>query len=189
MPEFTEAPSAGKRLKKITRQRLKNIGLYYLKRFESSVENLRQVLRRRVDGYARQEPGFNRQEAYGWIEDILQDFEGWHYLDDTRYAELKIRDYLNAGKPERYIKNKLRQKGISETAVDGILKTQDYDPRAMALKLARRKKIGPFRPDDQSRRENRRKDMAALIRAGFDYDIVCDILETSAEDLADGTDI
>ncbi len=38
--------------KKITKLRLKNIGLYYLERFESSVDNLRQVLMRRVNDYA-----------------------------------------------------------------------------------------------------------------------------------------
>ena len=46
----------------------------------------------------------------------------------------------------------------------------------MAYKTARKKRIGPFRPDEESRRENRQKDMAALIRAGFDYDVVCQIL-------------
>ena len=162
--------------RKITRQRLKNIGLYYLKRFESSVENLRRVLKRRVDDYARQTPDFNKAEAYGWIEELLQEFESWHYLDDERYAEIKIRDYLSAGKPERYIKTKLFQKGIAEETINRLLNNQEYDPREMALKLARKKKIGPFRPDDESRRQNRQKDMAALVRAGFDYDLVCDIL-------------
>ena len=41
-----------KRLRKITKQRLQNIALYYLQRFESSVENLQRVLARRVDEYA-----------------------------------------------------------------------------------------------------------------------------------------
>ena len=41
-------------LRKITPQRLKNIALYYLKRFESSVANLRSVLQRRVNDYAYQ---------------------------------------------------------------------------------------------------------------------------------------
>ena len=47
----------------------------------------------------------------------------------------------------------------------------------MALKFAKKKKIGPFRPDEESRRENRQKDMAALVRAGFDYNVVCDVLQ------------
>ena len=93
--------------KKITKLRLKNIGLYYLERFESSVGNLRQVLMRRVNDYAYQNPGYDTSEALGWIEELLADFERYGYLNDNRFAELKIRDYLAAGKSARYIKGKL----------------------------------------------------------------------------------
>ena len=61
-----------------------------------------------------------------------------------------------------------------------------YNPQEMALKLAKRKKIGPFRPDEESRKQNRQKDMAALIRAGFDYDVVSEII--GADFIADDTD-
>lgn len=167
--------------KKITPQRLKNIGLYYLQRFESSVENLRGVLRRRVDAYAKENPEWHKNEAYKWIEDILAEFERLHYLDDERFAQMKVRDYLNAGKPARYISIKLRQKGISETRINDILAEQEYDPLQMALKLAKRKKIGPYRPQEQ-RREFRQKDMGMLVRAGFDYDVVCEVLNMDFED-------
>ena len=166
--------------KKITPQRLKNIGLYYLKRFESSVENLRTVLRRRIDAYARENPQWNKQEAYQWAEDVLSEFERLHYLDDTRFTEIKVRSYLNAGKPARYIQNKLRAKGISAEQVESVLNEEEYNPFEMALKLARRKKIGPFRPEE-NRREFRQKDMGTLVRAGFDYDVVCDVLNYSLD--------
>lgn len=161
--------------KKITPQRLKNIGLYYLKRFESSVENLRSVLYRRIDAYARENPEWNKQEAYGWAEEVLSEFERLHYLDDSRYAEIKVRSYLNSGKPARYIETKLKAKGINAAEIAEILAEQEYNPIEMALKLAKRKKIGPYRAAE-SRREFRQKDMATLVRAGFDYDVVCEVL-------------
>lgn len=162
--------------KKMTPQRLKNIGLFYLKRFESSVENLRNVLHRRINSYARENPEFNKNEAYQWVEDILNEFERLHYLDDNRFAEIKVHSYLNAGKPARYIRQKLREKGIDEQKISEVLSEQEYDPLQMALKLAQRKRIGPFRPDEQ-RKEFRQKDMGTLVRAGFDYDVVCDVLD------------
>lgn len=168
--------------KKITPQRLKNIGLYYLKRFESSVENLRSVLQKRVNAYARENPDFNKQEAYGWVEDVLSEFERLHYLDDSRFTEIKVRSYLAAGKPARYIKNKLREKGIAESQIEAVIEEQEYNPYEMALKLAKRKKIGPFRADDEERRINRQKDMGTLVRAGFDYDVVCEVLGMSADE-------
>lgn len=161
--------------KKITPQRLKNIGLYYLKRFESSVENLRAVLHRRIDSYARENPEWKKEDAYQWVEDVLAEFEKLHYLDDTRYAEIKIQSYLNAGKPLRYIVGKLKAKGIPSAQIEEVIKQQEYDPFAMALKLAKRKKIGPYRPQEV-RREFKQKDMAMLVRAGFDYDVVCEVL-------------
>ena len=178
---FISASPRRKPQKKITPQRLKNIGLYYLKRFESSVENLRSVLRRRIDAYARENPEWNKQEAYGWVEEVLNEFERLHYLDDNRFAEIKVQSYLNAGKPARYIQNKLRAKGIDEAKVDSILAEQEYNPLEMALKLAKRKKIGPYR-DETSRREFRQKDMGTLVRAGFDYDVVCEVLNYSPDE-------
>ncbi|MBP5215730.1 MAG: regulatory protein RecX [Alphaproteobacteria bacterium] len=167
--------------KKITQQRLKNIALYYLKRFESSAANLRNVLHRRVETYARENPDWNKNEAFQWIEDLIADFERLHYLDDSRFAELKINSYLSAGKPARYIKNKLREKGLEESLIEKALAEVEYDPLQMALHFAKRKKIGPYRPTEQ-RHEFHRKDMAALLRAGFDYDIVCEVLKSESED-------
>lgn len=177
-PNFASQTKYRRKAKKITPQRLKNIALYYLKRFESSTENLRSVLQKRINAYARENPDFNKAEAYQWTEDLLNDFERLHYLDDSRYAEIKIRSYLNAGKPARYIQNKLKEKGVDEQIVSAILSEQEYDPRKMALKFAQKKKIGPFRAEDQ-RCAYRQKDMGTLIRAGFDYDIVMDILSTT----------
>ena len=171
--------------KKITPKRLKNIGLFYLQRFETSVKNLREVLQRRVNAYARENPDYNKKEAYLWVEDVLNEFIGLHYLDDNRYAEMKVRDYLSAGKPARYIQNKLREKGISADTAEAVLAAQEYDQTAMALKLAKRKKIGPYRADEQLRKEFRQKDMGTLIRAGFDYDVVCEVLNLDEMQLPD----
>ena len=159
-------------LRKITPQRLKNIALYYLKRFESSVANLRSVLQRRVNDYAYQNKEFDRGEAYQWIEDILADFQRYGYLNDSRYAEIKIKDYMSAGKSVRYIKGKMREKGIDEEILSALLEDQEYDEFEAALKLAKKKHIGPFRKDEEARFENRQKDMGTLVRAGFSYDVV-----------------
>lgn len=41
----------------------------------------------------------------------------------------------------------------------------------------RKKRIGPFRADEESRRENRQKDMGTLVRAGFGYDTAQKIMD------------
>lgn len=164
--------------KKITPQRLRNIALYYLKRFETSEAALRAVLRRRIDAYARYDKDFDKHEAYEQVEKLLADFVRLKYVDDARFAEIKIRGYLAAGKSPRYILGKLKEKGVDDQLAGRLLDAQEYDPFASAMRLARRKKIGPFSPSGEVRRERRSKDLAVLVRAGFDYDIAVRVLET-----------
>lgn len=175
--DWQEHTKKTKVLRKITKQRLKNIALYYLKRFESSVANLRSVLRRRVNDYAYHTPDFARQEAYDWIEEILQDFLRIGYLNDERYAELKVKNYVLAGKSQRYIQGKLREKGIDENIVEAMIAEQDFNPFEAALKLAKKRKIGPYSQTEEIRKERRSKDLAILVRAGFDYDVAVKVLE------------
>ena len=59
--------------KKITQQRLKNIALYYLKRFETTEYKLRSVLKRRVDDYAYFDKDFDKNMAYCWIDELVRD--------------------------------------------------------------------------------------------------------------------
>lgn len=68
------------------------------------------------------------------------------------------------------------QKGIGEDEAERLLAEQDYNPEELALRLAKKKKIGPFRADEETRRENRRKDLAVLVRAGFDYAVAQKVL-------------
>lgn len=167
--------------KKISRQRLKNIALYYLKRFETSTANLRSVLKRRIDDYAYYDKEFDRAEAYGWMDDLLEEFVRLKYVDDARFAEMRIRSYLSAGKSPRYILGKLKEKGIDEHLADSLLAEQEYDPFESAVRLARKKKIGPYSVSPELRHDRRSKDLAILVRAGFDYDIAVRVLETEEE--------
>ena len=182
MEEREDRPKKVRVPKKIPRIRLQNIALYYLQRFDTSVHKLREVLQKRVNEYARYDKNFDRREADGWIEELLAKFESCHYLDDRRFAENKIRGYLAAGKPRRYIENKLREKGIAAGVIEQCFDEAEYDPRETALNFARKKKLGGFREDAEKRREMRQKDMGTMVRAGFDYDLVLTILDYVPDD-------
>lgn len=172
MFEPTDKPKKAKVLKKISRQRLKNIALYYLRRFESSTDNLRRVLQKRINDYVRQNPEFDREEAFGWVEEILEDFQRYGYVSDERFTEIRVRDYIRAGKSVRYIKGKLREKGIGEDIIAAVMENYQYDEYETALTLARKKRIGPFRANPEERFNYRTKDIGTLSRAGFSYEVV-----------------
>lgn len=164
--------------RKISKKRLKNIALYYLERYESSVQNLREVLQKRVLKYKMFFPDYNPKEAYEWIEEIVEEFKNLGYVDDNRFAEMKINSYLSAGKPARYIRIKLIEKGISPIITNKILEEKEFSPFEMAMKFAQKKKIGPFTPDKEQRKKNWQKDLGKIVRAGFDYDVALDVLNT-----------
>ncbi len=159
-----------------TKARLKNIALYYLERFESSKKNLFDVLKRRVDKYVFFDKEYNPHQAYQWIDEIIEELSNQNFVNDNRFAHLKIDNYLAQGKSRRYIEQNLIQKGIDKAIIAQYFEKSEYSEMATALNFAQKKKIGCFRCSDEDRISNRQKDLASLVRAGFDYDIAQEIV-------------
>lgn len=154
-------------MKKITPQRLKNIALYYLERFDASGDKLKTVLLRRVQKaiLAGDEVDSN---ASNWVDETVREMYRLGYVNDTRYCENKVRQYLNAGKSYRYILGKLAQDGIDSDTVRLFLPD---DELAQARIFVRKKKLGL----------DHQKDLAKLARAGFSYDVARKALDEIQE--------
>ena len=163
--------------KKPSKVRLRHIALYYLERFETTEDNLRAVLRRRIDKYAFFDKEYNPMEAYAWADEVVKECLAKNFVNDERFAGFKINSYLNAGKPKRYIEQKLKQKGIDEQTIERLFVNIDYSELETALNFAKKKKIGRFRTDDDARIANRQKDLGTLVRAGFDFEIAKEVLD------------
>ena len=161
-----------------TKARLRNIALYYLERFESSEENLRKMLYRRIDKYVFANKEYNPNQAYLWADEVIKECLAQNFVNDERFADFKINDYLRAGKSKRYIEQKLKQKGISETIVSQFFENSSYSELDTALQFVKKKKIGRFRENEEVRKKNHQKDLATLVRAGFDYDVAKAVLES-----------
>ena len=82
MQEDVTQPKKVRVPKKITKMRLQNIALYYLRRFDTSVQKLREQLQKKIVEYARYNKEFDQVEALLWAEEVLKKFEECHYLDD-----------------------------------------------------------------------------------------------------------
>lgn len=148
--------------KKITPQRLKNIALYYLDRFDASSEKLKSVLMRRVQKAVMAGDEVS-PEAHGWIDEIVQDMQRLGYVNDHRFCENKVRQYLNAGKSNRYIMSKLCEAGIDSDVICSFLPDDELE---QAQIFVRKKRLGG----------DYQKDLAKLARAGFSYDIAQKVL-------------
>ena len=184
-----ETPAPAKRRRgprKVTEKRLNNVALHYLARYSATTDSLRKVLMRRVAGSARAH-GTDPEEGTAWVEALIVKFQELGYLNDRTFAETRARSLLARGTSPRGVAMKLREKGVGGDDIDAALAAAREDmpdlDLAAAAALARRRRLGPYRqPADRA--DRRDKDLAALARAGFSYDIARRVVEAAtAEDL------
>ncbi len=167
--------------RKATPRYLENAALHYLERFATSAENLHRVLMRKVERSARHH-GADRDEGARIVEDLIGRFLESGLLDDRLYSEGRVRTFRRRGNSTRTIRAKLLAKGVPFDVIEAALKGGDPESAA-AARLARRKRLGPWRAAC-ARKERREKDMAALARAGFSYDAALEIIDAeTVEDL------
>jgi len=156
----------------ITAEYLDKAALFYLERYASSAENLARVLMRRVEKAAR--AGISdREEGRRLVDALIERYCARGLLNDRTYAEGRARSLLRQGRPRAAIARRLAAKGVESEAIDqaiGSLADESADPDlAAAITFARRRRLGPWRLKD--RVEFRQRDLAALGRAGFSYEL------------------
>jgi len=163
--------------RKITARYLENAGLYYLERYATSAENFRRVMMRKVlrsCQFHEQDP----DEFAPMVDDLVQRYTQAGLLNDEVYARAQTEKLRRRGASKRAIHAKLHEKGLTSEQVDAALcKADDEHEDAefnAACAYARRRRIGPYRnPPDAERYQ---KDLGALARAGFSYDIARNVL-------------
>lgn len=177
-----------RRPRKISKSYLENSGAYYLERYGSSTENFRRVMRRKIHRSAdfhEQDP----QEFYPLLEEVIEKFQEMKILNDDLYCFHKVRSMRRRGTSARMIHSKLSQKGLTSDQINTALSrlgdenniSQKQMEREAADKYARKRRFGPYRtPIDPERME---KDMAAMARAGYSYDIVKEILNQDEDEI------
>ncbi len=168
---------------KITLPYLERAALHYLERFASSTTNLRRVMLRKIDRSVAHWGG-QRDDHLAQLDDVIAKLARLGYLNDASFAQQRAASLHRQGKATRTIRATLAAKGIGAETVDSALDSLAEDSPApdlrAAITLARKRKLGPFRPD--GRDERRQKDMATLARAGFDFDMARQIVDAADTD-------
>lgn len=155
--------------------------LAYTARYATTKENLRRVLWRKLRRAAvrsgEEMPDAGATEAE--IASIVKRLEKIGAVDDQIYANAQLRALQARGTSSRAIRAKLAAKGVPAGIVSTLLEseTPDEDERAAATRYAQRRRLGPYREREASP-EQRQKDLAAMCRAGFSYNIAASVMET-----------
>ena len=156
----------------------------YLNRYAPSISHFRSVLQRKVRRITTQPEEL--QAAFQLIEHEIQRRIDTQALDDQHITEGRIRRFHQRGLSPLIIRQKLRQKGISDTMIDSNLHAffAEHSRFQTAFNYAKRRRLGPFQTDPERRQQRKKKDLAAMMRAGHSYDICKAIINAATPDEA-----
>jgi regulatory protein len=168
--------------KKITRDYLHNAGLFYLQRFAASTARFRSVMTRKIDRSCRAHEQQDRAACLEMLENVIENFTRAGLLDDVAYANASAASLQRRGLSLRAIRAKLAAKGIDSALAERAMEDLQGDDLSAALRLARKKRLGPFAGDAPGKILTPDKALATLARAGFSFDTAKTVLHMSRED-------
>jgi len=166
-------------------QRLMNKAVHYLGRYIASQQRLREVLQRFA---MRKLEAFDEAEVKRAIEAVVVDCVRLGYVDDAAFAMARARSKRRGGGSALAIRRSLAEHAINQNLVDEALAAADGTTRdgelAAALRLAARRRIGPYFRREQDE-DTRRKHLASLARAGFAFATARTVIELDGPEVAD----
>ncbi len=151
---------------------LKDLAYSYLEKYSPSKQQLKTYLLKK---YLTKIKGTqSKKEVSSLIDEIVNNLEKNKIINDELYSDSKARMFLRRGYSLNKINQSLRHKGIDQKyikqSIDKIKENQIEPDFVSALKLCKRRRIGPLRP--QANRELfYKKDMGILARGGFNFDL------------------
>ena len=157
---------------------LKDLAYSYLEKYNPSKQQLKVYLLKK---YLTKIKGTkSKKEVSLIIDQIVLNLEKNRIINDELYSDSKTRMYLRRGYSLNKISQSLRNKGVDykyiKKSLDKIKENEIEPDFVSAIKLCKRRRIGPLRP--QANRELfYKKDMGILARGGFNYELSKRVLD------------
>ena len=162
---------------------LKDLAYSYLEKYNPSKQQLKVYLLKKY--LTKIKGSKSKKEVTSIIDKIVLNLEQHRFLNDELYSDSKARMYLRRGYSLNKINQSLRSKGIEDKhvqrSINKIKENQIEPDFVSALKLCKRRRIGPLRPDS-NRELFYKKDMGILARGGFSFDLSKRVLELEKEE-------
>ncbi len=162
---------------------LKDLAYSYLEKYNPSKQQLKVYLLKK---YLLKIKGTKtKKEITLVIDEIISNLEKNKLLNDEMYSDSKARMFLRRGYSLNKINQSLRNKGIEDKyikqSIEKIKENQIEPDFISALKLCKRRRIGPLRPES-NRELFYKKDMGILARGGFSFDMSKRVLDLEIEE-------
>ena len=157
---------------------LRDLAYSYLEKYSPSKQQLKVYLLKK---YLTKIKGTkSKKEVTSIIDEIISNLEKNKILNDEMYSDSKARMFLRRGYSLNKINQSLRSKGIDDKyvkqSIDKIKENEIEPDFVSALKLCKRRRIGPIRPES-NRELFYKKDMGILARGGFSFDLSKRVLD------------
>ena len=162
---------------------LKDLAYSYLEKYSPSKQQLKVYLLKKY--LTKIKGSRSKKEVTLIIDKIISNLENNKILNDEMYSDSKARMFLRRGYSLNKINQSLRGKGIEEKfiklSIDKIKENQIEPDFVSALKLCKRRRIGPLRPKT-NRELFYKKDMGILARGGFNFELSKRVLDLEEEE-------
>lgn len=179
--------SGGRREKRVkpplTETKLRDLALHYAARFASTAARLEAYLMRKIRERGLAEDADGRTVDVD-VPALVARLVDLGYVDDDAYARMRARDLGGRGYGARRVDETLRHAGVGE-ALRAVHAPGEGAARKAAAVMARKRRIGPYGAqaedgDPLAQRKAHEKAVAAMLRAGHQYDHVKVILAAAS---------
>ena len=157
---------------KVTVEEMTNFALNYVEKFAPSKQQLKTYLLKKY--LTSKTANIKKTDVSNLIDIVLEDLEKSKFINDKFYSETKAKSMIRRGNSINKIRSYLIGKGIEDSFIkETVNKIQDENSDQdffSAIKVCKKKRIGPARIDD-NRSLFYKKDISLLARNGFDFEV------------------
>ena len=172
-----------KKTLEVTVDEMRKFALAYVEKYAPSKQQLRTYLLKKY--LKLSVPNVKKQDVTDLIDIVLSDLEKSKFINDKFYSESKARSMIHRGNSINKIRNYLIGKGINNNfikeTVNKIQKDNIDQDFFSAIKICKKKRIGPARTED-NRPLFYKKDISLLARNGFDFETSKKVMELLKDD-------
>ncbi len=172
-----------KKTLEVTIEEMRNFSMSYIEKYAPSKQQLRTYLLKKYLKIGRSE--VNKNNVRDLIDIVLENLEKSKFINDKFYSDSKAKSLIQRGSSINKIRNYLFTKGIGEkyikNTIDKINDNNEDQDFFSAIKLCKKKRIGPSREED-NRELFYKKDMGILARSGFDFEVSKRVIDIEKDD-------
>ncbi len=162
---------------------LRDLAYAYIEKYNPSKQQLKIYLLKKY--LNKLNNSRSKKDLTKIIDEVLINLEKNKFINDELYSDSKARMLLRRGYSINKINQSLRQKGIKSEfinkSIDKIKEDKIEPDFVSALKLCKRRRIGPIRPNS-NRELFYKKDMGILARSGFSFEMSKRVLNLESDE-------